>query len=70
MLLSSVRLTDRPHLQRTGRIVQVADNQSISYRWALMKEVDKSQESDGGDFEPTPDIVWQQSQSKITACRI
>ena len=28
-----------------------------------MKEVEKSQESDGGDFEPTPDIVWHQSQS-------
>jgi hypothetical protein len=26
-----------------------------------MKEVDREQESDGGDFEPTPDIVWQQS---------
>ena len=36
-----------------------ADN--LSYRWELMKEVDREQESDGGDFEPTPDIVWQQS---------
>ena len=27
-----------------------------------MKEVDRELESDGGDFEPTPDIVWQQSQ--------
>jgi hypothetical protein len=34
---------------------------NLSYRWELMKEVDREQESDGGDFEPTPDIVWQQS---------
>lgn len=46
---------------------QVADNQSVSYRWALMKEVEKSQESDGGDFEPTPDTVWQPTQSKSAA---
>jgi hypothetical protein len=46
---------------------QVADNQAVSYRWALMKEVDKSQESDGGDFEPTPDTVWQPAQSKSAA---
>ena len=32
-----------------------------------MKEVDKSQESDGGDFEPTPDTVWQPAQSKSAA---
>ena len=28
-----------------------------------MKEVDRDMESDGGDFEPTPEIVWQQSGS-------
>ena len=36
-------------------------NKNLSYRWELMKEVDRDQESDGGDFEPTPEIVWQQS---------
>jgi hypothetical protein len=46
---------------------QVADNQAVSYHWALMKEVEKSQESDGGDFEPTPDTVWQPAQSKSAA---
>ena len=28
-----------------------------------MKEVDRALQSDGGDFEPTPEIVWQQSDS-------
>ena len=38
-------------------------NKNLSYRWELMKEVDRELESDGGDFEPTPDIVWQNSAS-------
>lgn len=38
-------------------------NQNLSYRWELMKEVDRELQSDGGDFEPTPEIVWQQSGS-------
>ena len=42
-----------------------ADN--LSYRWELMKEVNREQESDGGDFEPTPDIVWQQSNSNSSS---
>lgn len=40
---------------------------NLSYRWELMKEVDREQESDGGDFEPTPDIVWQQSNSNSSS---
>ena len=36
---------------------------NLTYRWELMKEVDRELESDGGDFEPTPDIVWQNSAS-------
>ena len=59
---SSVRLTEGSTYSAQVNC-QVTDNQSISYRWELMKEVEKSQESDGGDFEPTPDIVWHQSQS-------
>jgi hypothetical protein len=60
--ISSVRLTEGSTYSAQVNC-QVTDNQSISYRWELMKEVEKSQESDGGDFEPTPDIVWHQSQS-------
>lgn len=40
---------------------QYDNNQPLSYRWELMREVDKTAQSDGGDFEPTPDIVWHQS---------
>ena len=38
-----------------------AASQNLSYRWELMIEVSREVESDGGDFEPTPDIAWQQS---------
>ena len=59
---SSVRLTEGSTYSAQVNC-QVTDDQSVSYRWELMKEVEKNQESDGGDFEPTPDIVWHQSQS-------
>jgi hypothetical protein len=36
-------------------------DKNLSYRWEIMKEVDRNMESDGGDFEPTPAFVWQQS---------
>jgi hypothetical protein len=38
-------------------------DKNLGYRWELMREVDRGLESDGGDFEPTPDIVWQKSDS-------
>lgn len=43
--------------------IEDINQQPVNYRWHLMKEVDRTLESDGGDFEPTPDIVWQQSAS-------
>ena len=44
--------------------VDNVSQQPLNYCWQLMKEVDRELESDGGDFEPTPDIVWQQSGEK------
>ena len=38
-------------------------DENLGYRWEIMEEVDRNMESDGGDFEPTPAIVWQQSES-------
>ena len=32
-----------------------------------MAEVDKSVESDGGDFEPSPEIIWCDSSENSTA---
>ena len=32
-----------------------------------MKEVDRALQSDGGDFEPTPEIVWQQSDTATSS---
>ena len=45
--------------------IKGTDN-NLSYRWEIMKEVDRAVESDGGDFEPTPDIVWQFSGHAAT----
>ena len=42
-------------------------NRNLSYRWELMKEVDRALQSDGGDFEPTPEIVWQQSDTATSS---
>jgi len=40
--------------------VDYKQKETLSYQWELLKEVDKSLESDGGDFEPRPETVWQQ----------
>jgi hypothetical protein len=42
-------------------------NQALSFRWEIMREVDKDVESDGGDFEPTPEVVWQLSATVASA---
>ena len=47
-------------------VVDTSHQQDLQYCWQLMKEVDRELESDGGDFEPTPDIVWQQSEKNCS----
>ena len=49
------------HQTYTAAVAIGSADQSLIFRWELMREVDRSLESDGGDFEPTPDIVWQKS---------
>ena len=41
-------------------VVSVAygETESLSYEWALLAEVERRLESDGGDFEPTPETLW------------
>ena len=55
------------HLQANQTYSATIDIEStdknLSYRWEIMEEVDRNMESDGGDFEPTPSIVWQQRGS-------
>ena len=41
----------------------VSTDKNLHYRWEIMKEVDRDMESDGGDFEPTPEVIWQQQAS-------
>jgi len=57
----SVRLEQ--HKTYGAKIEITNPNKNLSYRWELMKEVDRALQSDGGDFEPTPETVWQQSDS-------
>jgi hypothetical protein len=62
------------HLQANQTYSATIDIEStdknLGYRWEIMEEVDRNMESDGGDFEPTPAVVWQQSglssQQQIT----
>jgi hypothetical protein len=62
---------DSVHLKqgKTYSALLSIDKQSdpaLSYRWEIMREVDKDVESDGGDFEPTPEVVWQQSSAETS----
>ena len=41
--------------------------QALNYRWEIMREVDKDVESEGGDFEPTPEVVWHQAGAETSA---
>jgi hypothetical protein len=57
---ASIFLTEQKHY--SARVaVDYQQKETLSYHWELLKEVDKTLESDGGDFEPRPDTVWQQS---------
>ncbi len=54
----------------TAEIISKSVTSALTYRWQLMKEVDIAAQSDGGDFEPTPEVVWHKCGpdvgSKIT----
>ncbi len=62
----SVRLTPAAACQAAVAI-KSSDHQALTYRWEIMAEVDKSVESDGGDFEPVPAIVWRGSSTTNSA---
>ncbi|MDA8682374.1 hypothetical protein N9M08_07555 [Porticoccaceae bacterium] len=49
----------------TAEIISKSVTSALTYRWQLMKEVDTAVQSDGGDFEPTPEIIWQKSGTDI-----
>jgi hypothetical protein len=55
----SIYLTE--HRLYPARVaVDYGHKETLSYHWELLPEVDKALESDGGDFEPRPETVWQQ----------
>lgn len=56
---ASIYLTEQqPYTAKVT--VDYKQTETLRYHWELLKEVDKSLESDGGDFEPRPETVWQQ----------
>jgi hypothetical protein len=61
----NVRLTEGKLYQAQVTVESIGDD-PLSYRWELMREVEKNLESDGGDFEPTPKVVWSQYGSETT----
>lgn len=66
-LLAEESVSLQQHQPYSAKIVVEATNKNLSFRWELMKEIDRELESDGGDFEPTPEIVWQQSDSNASS---
>ena len=66
-LVAEENVSLQQHQLYSANIVVEKPNKNLSYRWELMKEVDRELESDGGDFEPTPEIVWQQSDSNASS---
>lgn len=61
----SVRLK-KGQICRAEVLIHNLNSQPLSFSWEIMKEVEKDKESDGGDFEPTPEVVWQQSSTETT----
>ena len=56
---ASIYLTEQKNY--AARVtVDYQQQETLSYHWELLKEVDKKLESDGGDFEPRPETVWHQ----------
>jgi hypothetical protein len=49
----------------SAELISVDAPAAINHRWQLMKEVDIAAQSDGGDFEPTPEVIWQKSGPHI-----
>lgn len=66
-LVAEENVSLQQHQPYSAKIVVEQPNKNLSYRWELMEEVDRALESDGGDFEPTPEIVWQQSNSNASS---
>lgn len=66
-LLAEESVSLKQHQPCSAKIVVEATNKNLSFRWELMKEIDRELESDGGDFEPTPEIVWRQSDSNASS---
>jgi hypothetical protein len=70
LTIEGLNAIDSVHLKQDQRCsAQVSSDtqrdQALTYRWEIMREVDKDVESDGGDFEPKPEVVWQQSGAEI-----
>lgn len=66
-LLAEESVSLQQHQPYSAKIVVESTNKNLRFRWELMKEVERELESDGGDFEPTPEIVWQQSDSNASS---
>jgi len=61
----NVRLTNGRKYQAKVTFEYPKDD-PISFRWELMAEVEKALESDGGDFEPKPNILWCHNDLKTS----
>lgn len=42
------------------------ENGKLNFEWKIMREVDQSKKSDGGDVEPTPETVFSSTGKKVS----
>jgi len=54
------------HVCQAEVTIEHPRHEILKYRWEIMAEVDKSVESDGGDFEPSPEVIWRDSSDHST----
>jgi len=71
LTIDGLTFGDSVHLKNNGNYkaevtIDKKTNNALRYSWEIMREVDKYVESDGGDFEPTPEVVWHQSETETS----
>jgi hypothetical protein len=46
-------------------VVTDPEGDALSYRWEVLKEVPRDQQSEGGDFEPSPNRIWHHDYGEL-----
>lgn len=55
---------------RASTVVTDPDGDALTYRFELLKEVPREDESDGGDVEKRPETIWESTTDSISSVEI